>query len=130
VSGYPIPRDVTTPCAANPDLMFPDRKSAPARTKAAKKVCAGCPFQAGCLEWAVTRGELGVWAGTDEDERAAMRKARGIVASPIPLLLPRAPINRKVPHGTPVGVEFHRRHYMPLCDVCREFDDKRKRRAS
>jgi WhiB family redox-sensing transcriptional regulator len=61
-------------CAGeDPDLFFPSGRSAGARrqTAHAKAICAGCPVQAECLEWAqATEQPYGVWGGLDEQERA------------------------------------------------------------
>jgi WhiB family redox-sensing transcriptional regulator len=57
----------------DPDLFFPSGKSAGARrqTAHAKAICADCPVQAECLEWAkATEQPYGVWGGLDERERA------------------------------------------------------------
>ena len=42
----------------------------------AKAVCAACLVRVPCLEDALARGErYGVWGGTSEEDRRAMRKA-------------------------------------------------------
>lgn len=42
----------------------------------AKKVCDDCPVRAACLDYALLTGETrGVWGGTTEEERRALRKA-------------------------------------------------------
>lgn len=42
---------------------------------AAKAVCRGCPVQQACLDFAITTNqEFGVWGGTSEDERRALRR--------------------------------------------------------
>jgi len=120
---YPIPAEVTTPCAADPDLMFADRKSAPTRLARAKKVCDPCDYRDGCLMWALTRGEEGVWAGTDDEDRKQLAKRMGIVVERPRLNLPR--VATTVPHGTSVGVESHRKRYDPLCGECEAFDQGR-----
>jgi WhiB family transcriptional regulator, redox-sensing transcriptional regulator len=51
----------------DPDLFFP---ASPARVAKAKQVCAICPVQAACLDWALRyRQDYGVWGGTSEEER-------------------------------------------------------------
>ncbi|MET9606814.1 WhiB family transcriptional regulator [Streptomyces sp. NPDC006512] len=43
------------------------------RDEAAKRVCAGCPVRAACLDHALrTREPFGVWGGLTEEERRAM----------------------------------------------------------
>jgi WhiB family redox-sensing transcriptional regulator len=47
----------------------------PSREAAAKKICARCPVRAACLDDAVTNGiRFGVFGGTGEDERQAIRR--------------------------------------------------------
>lgn len=127
MTAYPIPRDVVTPCAAHPDLMFAPKES-PGRRKAAKAVCGPCEWKAGCLAWALEVGEQGVWGETDDEDRKALRRELGIKPMRIkPGLTPPGPMaSRRIPHGTPIGVEHHRKKYVPLCDVCQAFDDERK----
>jgi hypothetical protein len=57
-----------------PDAFFPEAGDA---AWLAKQVCAGCEFwvRAECLAQALRRGEWGIWGGTDEQERAALRLA-------------------------------------------------------
>lgn len=38
--------------------------------------CDRCTVRGVCLDWALLRGEHGVWGGTGEAERKAMRAAR------------------------------------------------------
>jgi WhiB family transcriptional regulator, redox-sensing transcriptional regulator len=46
----------------------------PAREAEAKKVCARCPVRAACLDDALVNGlRFGVFGGTGEDERRAIR---------------------------------------------------------
>lgn len=56
------------------DLMVPvDRKD----VAEAKRVCAVCPVIDECREHALAVNEqYGVWGGLDENERAAIRRAR------------------------------------------------------
>lgn len=59
------------------ELWFPVGVSAPAIAQAeeAKKVCAGCPVRARCLEWATETGQdSGVWGGLSEQERRLLRR--------------------------------------------------------
>jgi WhiB family redox-sensing transcriptional regulator len=52
---------------ADPDLFFPGPDG---DVSEALKICAGCPVQEDCLEWALdTRVRYGVWGGTTERER-------------------------------------------------------------
>ena len=57
---------------ASPELFFPIGTTGPAieEIDAAKAVCAYCPVQPQCLEFALlTQQEFGVWGGTTEEER-------------------------------------------------------------
>jgi WhiB family redox-sensing transcriptional regulator len=67
--------------AKDPELFFPIGTTGPAalQLKEAKRVCAGCPVQSLCLEWAMLAGiEHGVWGGLSEDERGALRRRSGL----------------------------------------------------
>lgn len=65
-------------CAqTDPELFFPDGIGGAVhhRTKAAKKMCARCPVQPSCLDWALdTDQSYGVWGGTTDHERRLMRR--------------------------------------------------------
>src|SRR6516225_7863628 len=65
---------------ADPRLFFAAGPSEAAFAQAAqaKRICAGCPVRAVCLEWALTtEREIGVWGGTVPEERRALRAERG-----------------------------------------------------
>lgn len=60
----------------DPDLFFPAGTTGPALEQAerAKAVCRRCEVCTQCLDWALeTNQEAGVWGGTSEDERRALR---------------------------------------------------------
>jgi WhiB family redox-sensing transcriptional regulator len=62
-----------------PETFFPIGTTGPAeaQTQAAKAICALCPVQAECLEWALGAGsssEFGIWGGLTEEERRSMRR--------------------------------------------------------
>ena len=62
-------------CREKPTAMwFPVRGDAPA----ARALCPQCPVKSPCLEYAITDepAPVGIWAGTDERERAAIRRQR------------------------------------------------------
>lgn len=47
------------------------------RERKAKSICARCPVQTECLEYALSRPEkYGVWGGLNEEERASERRRR------------------------------------------------------
>lgn len=61
----------------DPNLFFPVGVTGPAvdQIAAAKSICALCPVQSECLEFAITTNqEFGVWGGTSEDERRVLRR--------------------------------------------------------
>ncbi|GHH67701.1 WhiB family transcriptional regulator [Kitasatospora indigofera] len=61
----------------DPELFFPLGNTGPALRQAeeAKAVCHRCPVRERCLAWAVETGqEAGVWGGTSEDERRALKR--------------------------------------------------------
>jgi WhiB family transcriptional regulator, redox-sensing transcriptional regulator len=62
---------------AEADLFFPVGTMGPAlrQIDEAKRICRACPAQAACLAWAIDHGiTSGVWGGTTEDERRALRQ--------------------------------------------------------
>lgn len=63
----------------DPELFFPIGTTGPAidQVEAAKAVCQRCDVRMTCLEWALATGQdAGVWGGTSEEERRAIRRAR------------------------------------------------------
>ena len=61
----------------DPELFFPVGNAAPAMLQLAqaKRVCADCPVQSFCLEWALLAGiDHGVWGGLSEEERRSVRR--------------------------------------------------------
>ena len=71
-------RDDAACLHADPDLFFPIGTAGPALVQIdqAKRICRACPVQAPCLTWALGQGILsGVWGGTTETERRAIRRA-------------------------------------------------------
>ncbi|MCX4743407.1 WhiB family transcriptional regulator [Streptomyces antibioticus] len=61
----------------DPDLFFPIGTSGPAllQTEQAKAVCRRCPVREACLDWAMNTDQtLGVWGGTSETERRAIKR--------------------------------------------------------
>ena len=66
-------------CVGLPDLFFgpegEQQHEKPGREAEAKKVCASCLVRAACLEDALVNGiRFGVFGGTGEDERQALRE--------------------------------------------------------
>ena len=61
----------------DPDLFFPVGTTGPAieQIENAKAVCRVCDVQKTCLEYAlVTNQDSGIWGGTSEEERRALRR--------------------------------------------------------
>jgi WhiB family redox-sensing transcriptional regulator len=70
-------RSVAACRSADPDLFFPISDSGPALEQAAKAkaICATCRARRECLAFALRTGQVhGIWGGTTEDERAAVRR--------------------------------------------------------
>jgi WhiB family redox-sensing transcriptional regulator len=66
--------DLAECAGVDPDLFFPERGG---DSRSAKAICATCPVQPECLEYALANGELfGCWGGTSERERRRLRKQR------------------------------------------------------
>lgn len=61
----------------DPELFFPlgTTGAAVPDIEWAKAICAACPVQPECLDFALkTRQEFGIWGGTTEDERRALSR--------------------------------------------------------
>lgn len=70
----PEPWMADAACAqVDPELWFPEKGGSSA---AAKRICQSCPVLQQCLGYAVEHFELGVWGGTSDKQRKAMRAAR------------------------------------------------------
>ena len=67
----------------DPELFFPITAVGPALTQvfAAKAVCFRCAVRARCLSYALATGQAGVWGGTTQEERHAMRRSSGLLTS-------------------------------------------------
>ena len=63
----------------DPELFFPVGTTGPAieQIESAKQVCNGCEVREACLEFALeSNQDSGVWGGTSEEERRAIRRQR------------------------------------------------------
>lgn len=58
------------------DLFFPTRGETD-RLRAAKAVCATCPVTEPCLAFALLTGAEGIWGGTSEKQRRAIKRTAG-----------------------------------------------------
>ncbi|MET7442847.1 WhiB family transcriptional regulator [Streptomyces sp. NPDC004082] len=70
-------RDAAACRSVDPDLFFPVGSTGPAllQIREAKAVCRSCPVREACLQWALDTGQtLGVWGGTSENERRALKR--------------------------------------------------------
>lgn len=67
-------------CAqTDPEAFFPEKGGS---ALAAKKICARCPVEAECLEWALVNDErFGVWGNTSQQERKALRRKLGLTTT-------------------------------------------------
>jgi WhiB family transcriptional regulator, redox-sensing transcriptional regulator len=63
----------------DPELFFPVTAAGPALAQviAAKAVCFRCAVRAACLSYALATGQAGIWGGTTQEERHAMRQSAG-----------------------------------------------------
>jgi WhiB family transcriptional regulator, redox-sensing transcriptional regulator len=71
-------RDNAACLHADPDLFFPLSTTGVAvpQVERAKRICQACPVRTACLTWALDQGSSsGIWGGTTEDERHAIRGA-------------------------------------------------------
>jgi WhiB family redox-sensing transcriptional regulator len=71
-------RDDAACLHADPELFFPDGAAGLAlrQMDEAKQICRSCPVRQPCLTWALDQVIVsGVWGGTTEDERRALRRA-------------------------------------------------------
>ena len=70
------------PCQNYPDLFFPESHEANRYSvRQAQKLCALCPINLICLDYALTAGEThGIWGGTSANQRETIRRRRGLTA--------------------------------------------------
>jgi WhiB family redox-sensing transcriptional regulator len=66
----------------DPELFFPIAATGPALAQviAAKAVCFRCAVRAACLSYALATGQAGIWGGTSQEERHAMRRSSSLPA--------------------------------------------------
>ncbi len=65
----------------DPELWFPVGHSGPAVQQAeyAKAICARCPLQVPCLEWALDHNAThGIWGGLTDTERRNVKRNRAL----------------------------------------------------
>lgn len=119
-------RDAICP-QTDPEAFYPERGNS---TLDAKRVCAGCPVRAQCLDYAMTverdaAYRFGVWGGLSPDERA--RLAAGAVVVPwVGKPKPEKPAEvgadgrrlKPIRHGTAGGAQAHYRRGESPCESC------------
>jgi WhiB family transcriptional regulator, redox-sensing transcriptional regulator len=67
-------QDLALCSQADPEAFFPEKGGS---TREAKAVCRRCEVQAECLAYALEHDErFGIWGGTSETERRALRRHR------------------------------------------------------
>lgn len=72
---FPDFRTASVPCAeTDPEAWFPPKGTAAPRLVFA--LCAGCAVVEKCREWGIEHQELGIWGGTTDHDRKAIRRAR------------------------------------------------------
>jgi WhiB family transcriptional regulator, redox-sensing transcriptional regulator len=101
-------------CKVYPSVnFFPGRGDA---VDTAKAICGMCEVRETCLEVALRNSEkYGIWGGTSERERRALRADR-LAALGLPNTgKPRKPIK----HGTYAGYAQHAYRKDPPCDLCK-----------
>lgn len=60
----------------DPELWFPEIGEWQ-KTHVAKAICAECPLQGPCLDWALMQDvRFGIWGGTTESDRRSLRPGR------------------------------------------------------
>jgi WhiB family transcriptional regulator, redox-sensing transcriptional regulator len=62
----------------DPEMFFPSSSSEASldQIARAKSICLQCPVRRACLAWSISHGmAFGIWGGTTEDERSAIRRA-------------------------------------------------------
>jgi WhiB family transcriptional regulator, redox-sensing transcriptional regulator len=67
----------------DPELLLPTTATGPALAQviAAKAVCFRCAaVRAACLSYALATGQSGIWGGTTQEERHAVRRSSGFPA--------------------------------------------------
>lgn len=97
----------------DPELFFPPNDGNP---REARQICKSCPIIDRCLDYALHVKVDGIRGGTTPDQRARIRRKRGIVPSPVIL----SPTRPEPGCGTRNGHMKHRRAGDVPCDPCRQ----------
>jgi WhiB family redox-sensing transcriptional regulator len=87
---FMLETDVVPLCSKiDPDVFFPvdDSLENPGNSsklitysdeRLAKAICDACPLKLPCALYAIQTGPQGIWGGTTESERLAIRRGRGV----------------------------------------------------
>ena len=87
---FMLETDIVPPCSTvDPDSFFPvddfsekPTNSSRAKTyeneRAVKAICGECPLRIPCAVYAIQTNPQGIWGGTTESERTAIRRGRGV----------------------------------------------------
>ncbi len=110
----------------DPELWFPDNKTAQGRAQAAQalSICRTCPVQPDCGAEARRLGDVyGIWGGTRIPQQQALHHYR----TPLPP-------DGLAPCGTPAAYRRHQRAGDPPCTACRNantryYQDRHRRRG-
>jgi WhiB family redox-sensing transcriptional regulator len=99
-------------CKTTPDVnFFPSQGQSAADAKA---VCAECAVATACLDYALRNDErFGVWGGTSEKQRRALRRELGITVT----IAEVDPAPKSI-CGTNTGYYRHRRKREKSCEPC------------
>ena len=113
-------RDSAACLTSDTELFFPIGVTGPAipQLEEAKRVCAGCPVRAICLDWAIRVGvDHGVWGGLSGEERRSLKRRTrrdeapqrdGVIARRPAAFLPTATGQSIATSTAPVVVVGHR----------------------
>lgn len=76
--------DGTQSCAgADPEAWFPEDSAMAREHRVAKTICRRCPWVEPCLNYALHVRVDGIWGGTVQSERQAIRRRLNITPVPI-----------------------------------------------
>jgi WhiB family transcriptional regulator, redox-sensing transcriptional regulator len=62
------------------EIFFPEDFALP--DPAVKRLCRRCPVREACLQYALDHEEVGIWGGTDDEQRAKILRERHRVKCP------------------------------------------------
>lgn len=128
----------------DPEIWFPVGTGPIAQVQAnhAKSICAPCPSRIACLKWALETGiDDGVWGGTGEEERRALRapkhlteQQRAAIAKSAQVRADRAATRTYCDHGhelTPENTFMNGNHRAcRICSAERAYEYRRRMAVS